>query len=267
MAPGHASRCCYRNMTIRTLIIDDEAVARSRLRRLLAVHTQIAVVGEAHDGIEAVALVERERPELVFLDVQMPGLNGFEVLRSLPSSAPSPLVVFATAFDQYALRAFEANAVGYLLKPIGREPLALAIERVQRLLGDSAQADTERTRLGALVSATRVPLTQVVGRLRDRYVLVSLDEVRFFRVEDGVVHVNTAARTFPTNYALADLEARLPDPPFFRAHRSAIVNLREVAEVAPMIKGSFVLIMNDQQRTEIQVSERHAKRVRELLNG
>jgi DNA-binding LytR/AlgR family response regulator len=252
-------------MTIKTLVVDDEAAARSRLRKVLAPFGEIAIVAEARDGIEAVAMIEREQPDLVFLDVQMPGLDGFEVLRSLRPAASWPLVIFATAFDQYALSAFDANAIGYLLKPIDRKKLAHAIERAQRLLADPAQAQEERTRIGALADATRGELRQVVGRLRDRYALILLDEVCFFRVEDGVTHVNTATHGYRTDYALGELEARLPDPPFFRAHRSAIVNLRMVAEVAPMFNGTFMLIMKDQKRSEIQVSERQSKRVRELL--
>jgi two-component system, LytTR family, response regulator len=254
-------------MSIKTLIVDDEAAARSRLRKMLAPFGQISIAGEARDGVEAVALIEREQPDLVFLDVQMPGLDGFEVLRTLPHAIRWPLLVFATAFDQYALRAFEANALAYLLKPIAREKLAHAIERAERLLGDTARAAEERTRIGALAEATRGPLRQIVGRLRDRYVLVPLEDVCFFRVEDGMSQVYTATRGYRTDYVLGDLEERLPDPPYFRAHRSAIVNLSKVAEVAPMFNGTFMLIMNDQQRTEIQVSERQSKRVRELLQG
>jgi two-component system, LytTR family, response regulator len=206
----------------------------------------------------------RDSPDLVFLDVQMPGLDGFEVLRTLPADVRWPLVVFATAYDEYALAAFEANAVGYLLKPIDREKLERVVERARQLSGRADDA-TDLAQLRTLAQATRRPLQHVVARLRDRFLLLPLEDVCFFRVEDGLVKVKTDAQLYRTDYNLSDMEDRLPDPPFFRAHRSIIVNADKIAEIAPLFKGSYMLVMSDKERSEIQVSERQSKLVRELL--
>ncbi|HMN47354.1 MAG TPA: LytTR family DNA-binding domain-containing protein [Povalibacter sp.] len=252
-------------MKIRTLIIDDEEAARSRLRKLLAPFERIDIIGEARDGLEAIESMASMSADLVFLDVQMPGCDGFEALRNLPAGTSWPLVIFATAYDQYALDAFAANAVGYLLKPIDRGKLASVLERVERLHGSAQDNAAEKSRVHALVHSTRTELKHVVARFRDRYVLIPLDDVCVFKMEDGLVKVQTTTQLYRTDYNLADLEARLTDPPFFRAHRSAIVNSKKIAEVAPLIKGSYMLVLNDKERTEIQVSERQSKLVRELL--
>lgn len=259
----HSAGACI--VTIRTVIIDDEEAARSRLRKMLAAFADIEIVAEASDGLEAVDLIVQSKPDLIFLDVQMPALDGFEVLRTLPMDDAWPLVIFATAYDRYAMDAFEANAVAYLLKPINREKLALAIERVQRLLTTPHERVEDQTQTRSLASAVQRPLRHVVARHRDRYLLIPLDDVCFFRIEDGLVKVGTNKSVFRTDYNLVDLEPRLPSDTFLRVHRGTIVNRHKIAEVAPLFKGAFVLIMNNEERTEIQVSERQSKAVRELL--
>lgn len=193
----------------------------------------------------------------------MPGLNGFEVLQALPNDRPLPLVIFATAFDEHALAAFEANALGYLLKPINRERLQQSIKRALQLAANQSQSASEQQRLRTATNAA--PLAQLVARKRDRFVLLRPDQVIFFRIEDGLVRLHTDIEKYWTDYQLNDLEARLPSPPFFRAHRGVIVNLRKVKELAPFAKSTFLLLMNDPAATEIQVSERQAKKLRELL--
>ena len=251
-------------MKLRTLIVDDEAAARSRLRRLLAAFPEVEVSGEAADGLEAVERIMQTRPDLVFLDVQMPHLSGFEVLRALPSEASLPLVIFATAYDEYALAAFEANALGYLLKPVNRERLAQAVGRALQLARNGAQAaESEKLRAAARRDAS--PLGHIVVRRRDRYLLLRPEQIVFFRVEDGLLRAYTEAENYWTDYQINDLEARLPKLPFFRARRAVIVNLRRVREIAPFSKSAFLLVMTDRDATEIQVSERQAKRLREEL--
>jgi DNA-binding LytR/AlgR family response regulator len=252
-------------MKLRTLIVDDEASARSRLRKLLAAHPEIEIVAEAADGVEALAAIAQSKPDLVFLDVQMPGLTGLEVLQSLPADASRPLVIFATAYDQYALEAFEANAVSYLLKPINRERLAAAVERAARLAANPAGTSDEQARIRRATEAAAPPLQQIVARRRDRFLLLPLDQIVLFEVENGVVRVRTESDRYWTDYQINDLEARLPDPPFFRAHRAAIVNLGKVKEIAPMMKSTFLLVMNDKEGCEVQVSERQSKRLRQTL--
>lgn len=237
------------------------------MTKLLAAYPEIQIIGEATDGVAAVEQIGQTTPDLIFLDVQMPGLTGFEVLRALPPDRPLPLVVFATAFDQYALDAFEANAVSYLLKPINRERLAQAIERARRLRANESQTAIEHQRIYQLTRTAAPKLEQIVARRRDRFVLLRLDQICFFEVADGTVKVKTDNDSYWTDYQINDLETRLPDPPFFRAHRSAIVNLQKVKEIAPSQKSSYVIVMNDQTGSEIHVSERQSKRLRQVLQG
>lgn len=251
-------------MEISALIADDEAAARSRLRKLLASFPSIAVEAEAHDGLAALEAIQRSRPRVVFLDVQMPGLNGFEVVQALAPAA-LPLIVFVTAYDEYALAAFDANAVAYLLKPVTPARLQAVVARVEQLARTPAEAAQQLIRTSTVARSRPQPLHHVLAIQRDRYLLIPLADVCFFRVEDGVTKVKTNDAWYRTHYAIGDLEARLSSPPFFRAHRSIIANLERVATISPMFKGALLLTMKDAQNSEIQVSERQSKRVRELL--
>jgi DNA-binding LytR/AlgR family response regulator len=201
---------------------------------------------------------------VVFLDIQMPGLNGFEVVEALSAEA-MPLIVFVTAYDEYALAAFEANAVAYLLKPVLEDRLKAVVSRVEQLVRSPGEVAEAATRAGAIAGASPQTLHHVLAVQKEGYALIPLDDVCFFQVEDGVTHVKTATATYRTNYAINDLERRLPSPRFFRAHRSTIANLDKVATVSPLFKGAMLLKMKDSQGSEIQVSERQAKHLRELL--
>jgi len=249
-------------MPISALIVDDEASARSRLRKLLATHPFDLIEGDACDGLEALQAIATHRPQVVFLDIEMPGLGGFELVEAL-TPEKMPLIVFVTAYDEHALAAFEANAVAYLLKPVNEDRLAKVVSRLEQLVVRPDVAAAEATRSSALAGAK--PLHHVLALQREGYRLIPLHEVCFFQVKDGVTHVATASAIYRTNYAIGDLEARLPAPPFLRAHRATIVNVDQVATISPMFKGALVLTMKDSPASEIQVSERHAKRVRELL--
>lgn len=250
-------------MPISALIADDEASARSRLRRLLASHA-FELLDDARDGIEALEAIQKHRPQVLFLDVQMPGLSGFEVVEALTPDV-MPLIVFVTAYDEYALAAFEANAVAYLLKPVVDEKLRTVVSRIAQLVRSPGDARQEAARATAAAAAKPQPLHHVLAIQREGYALIPLADVCFFQVEDGVTHVKTAAASHRTNYAINDLESRLPSPPFFRAHRSTIVNLDKVATISPMFKGALMLTIKDARASEIQVSERQARHVRELL--
>lgn len=250
-------------MPISALIADDEASARSRLRRLLAPHP-FELLDDARDGVEALEAIQKHRPQVLFLDVQMPGLGGFEVVEALTPEV-MPLIVFVTAYDDYALAAFEANAVAYLLKPVVDDKLQAVVTRIDQLARSPADAQQEAARATAVASGKPRPLQHVLAVQREGYALIPLGDVCYFQVEDGVTHVKTATASFRTNYAINELETRLPSPPFFRAHRSTLVNLDKVATVSPMFKGALVLTIKDSRASEIQVSERQASHVRELL--
>lgn len=251
-------------MEIRALIADDESSARSRLRKLLASHPSVVVEAEAQDGLAALQAIQQYRPDVVFLDVQMPVLNGFEVVQALTPEA-IPLIVFVTAYDEYALAAFEANAVAYLLKPVAQSRLQTVVQRLEQIARTPGEVPQELSRANAAARSQPQPLHHVLALQRDSYLLLPLKDVCFFRVEDGVTKVKTSTVLYRTNYAIGDLESRLPSPPFFRAHRSIVANLDMVAAISPMFKGSLLLTMKDAQNSEIQVSERQTKVVREML--
>ena len=248
-----------------TIIVDDEAAARSRLARLISAHEDVSVVGEAADGIEALATIERLKPDLVFLDIQMPGLNGFQVLRSIPAGVPYPLVVFVTGFDRHALEAFEANALAYLLKPVEADRLAAVLERAFKLC-EYERLRREEDQLVADVARARAPLRQVVGRKRDRFILLDPAEVLYFIAESGVIKARTASDSYLVNYQLSELEESLSET-FFRARRSVLVNLKRIKEIRPYFKSSFLLVMADAPESEIQVSERQAPVLRQRIPG
>jgi two-component system, LytTR family, response regulator len=251
-------------MPVSALIADDEASARSRLRKLLAPYAFDLVEGDAQDGLAALDAIRRHRPQVVFLDIEMPGLGGFEVVEALTPDV-MPLIVFVTAYDAHALAAFDANAVAYLLKPVTEDRLRTVVARIEQLARSPAALAGESVRTSAVVATNPKPLHRVVALQKEGYVLIPLDDVCFFQVQDGVTYVKTTTASYRTNYAIGDLEARLPAPPFFRAHRATIANLDKVATINPLFKGALVLRMKDAQASEIQVSERQAKHVRELL--
>jgi DNA-binding LytR/AlgR family response regulator len=252
---------------MRSLVVDDEADARSRLIRLLGAHADVAVLGEARDGLEAIEKIEELRPELLFLDIEMPGLKGFEVLQSIPSAIETPLVIFTTGYDQHALAAFEANALAYLLKPIEPERLGQAVERARRL--HSIEADRENERQHVLRVARESPkvLRQIVCRKRDRLVLLPPDDILWFEIHDGIVRARTATDSFWVNYQLAELEAGLAPEQFFRARREVLVNMTKIREIKPYFKSGFLLIMADATSTEIVISERQVRPFRQRIPG
>jgi two-component system LytT family response regulator len=252
---------------MKSLIADDEPGARSHLKRLLAKHPEVVIAGEAQDGLEAVESIERLRPDLLFLDIEMPGLRGFDVLQAIPPSTPLPLVIFVTGYDQHALAAFEANALAYLLKPVEPERLAVAVERARRLYESSEQRETERNNILRLARETPKVLRQVVCRKRDRVVLVPVEQILWFQVEDGIVKAKTTSDVFWVNYQLVELEAAMPEDLFFRARREVLVNLTKIKEIRPYFKSGFLLVMSDAASTEIALSERQVRPFRDRLPG
>jgi len=250
---------------LRALIVDDEESARSRLARLLKTCPQIVVEGEADNGLAALNQIVELQPDVVFLDIQMPGMTGFEVLRSLPADVPQPSVVFVTGFDQHALAAFEVDAIAYLLKPVQQEKLVHVVERISLLHREDREADQSRV---ARVSSTfSAPMRQVVVCQRGRFLLLRPSEVTFFRIDEGIVRAFTATESYSVNFQIVELETALPPEQFFRATRSTLVNLDRIREVLPFLKSTFLLVMDDAVRTEIHVGERRAKALRQRIPG
>lgn len=221
---------------------------------MLASFPDIEIVGEAVDGLDAIEKLEALRPGLVFLDIAMPGIDGFEVLRHVSI----PLVIFATGFDQHALQAFEANALAYLLKPIEEDRLKQAVERAL-LLNPKTEGPRIRKAIGE-------GLRQIVCRKKDRILLLPPEQIFWFQVESGLVKAHTVSESFVVNHQLNELESRLGEN-FFRARREALVNLQMLKELKPFFKSGFVLVMADQKATEITVSERQARALRQRIPG
>jgi DNA-binding LytR/AlgR family response regulator len=252
---------------MRSIIIDDEDSARSRLARLLAAHADVEVAAEARDGLEAIEKIESLRPELIFLDIEMPGLDGFEVLQSLQPNVPLPLVIFVTGYDQHALAAFEANALAYLLKPVRQERLAQAVEHARKLIAANGASERERQHVLQITRESLKPFRQIVCRKRDRLVLISPQQILWFRVEDGIVMARTDHETYHVNYQISELEARLPQDHFFRARREVLINLNRIKEIRPYFRSGFVVVMSDTASSEVILSARQAHQFRQRIPG
>ena len=253
--------------TMTALLVDDEQLARDELRFLLRSFPSVEVVGEASDGPGALERIEKLGPDVVFLDVQMPGLSGLDVVREmLAQGGDLPRVIFATAFDQYAVEAFEVNAADYLLKPVERDRLERSIERARELVHSP---DRESERMARLLSGIRertAPPAKVLVRTGVRMMLVDAADVIFATVRDGSVRIVATEFEGHSNYkTLDDLQSTLSDPSFWRPHRSYIVNINRIQEVVPWFKSNYQLVMSDRNRTEIPVSRGQTKRLRELF--
>lgn len=231
---------------IKVVIVDDEKPARDRLRRLLAAHPDFVLAGEAQDVGSAAALLQRERPDLCLLDVQMPGGDGFDVLR-----APgAPRVILTTAHERYAVRAFEINSVDYLLKPFSPARFAAALDKVRE------QIAREASRAPA---SERIPV-----RRGTRIVLLDPAQANWFEAEETLVFALTEEGRFLVDRSLQDLEAAL-EPAFFRAHRRYLVNVARIAEIRPAEAGTFRIRVKDSAGTFLPLSRRQAKRLRERI--
>jgi two-component system, LytTR family, response regulator LytT len=261
-------------MSLTALIIDDEPLARQELQYLLERAGGIEVLGVGTNGIEAVELISLHKPDVVFLDVQMPGLDGFAVLKKLlDRKVQMPQVVFATAFNQYAVRAFEVNAVDYLLKPFDRKRVMQTIEKAlaRRSAPAESASDAKLDALLRLVEeqahAPKSHSGKVIVRAQSRLLLVDQGEICFASIENGTISVVTKAVEGHSNCrTLEELMDQLDPETFWRAHRSFVVNIQHIREVVPWFKSSYQLRMDDPQKTEIPVSRAQTKRLRELFN-
>jgi two-component system, LytTR family, response regulator len=261
-------------VSLTALIIDDEPLARQELQYLLERAGGVEILAQGTNGIEAVELIRTHRPNLVFLDVQMPGLDGFGVLKKLlDRKVPLPQVVFATAFNQYAVRAFEVNAVDYLLKPFDRKRVMQTIEKAQARLAAPAESasDAKLDALLRLVEEQAQPQKansgKVIVRAQSRLLLVDQREICFASIEEGTISVVTRTVEGHSNCrTLEELMDQLDPETFWRVHRSYLVNIQHIREVVPWFKSSYQLRMDDTQKTEIPVSRAQTKRLRELFN-
>jgi two-component system LytT family response regulator/two-component system response regulator LytT len=250
--------------TLSALVVDDEQLAREELSFLLKSIPDVELIQTASNGLEAVKLIEELEPELVFLDVQMPGLDGLGVIANLrEKGGPLPHFILTTAFDQYAVEAFRLEALDYLLKPVERERLAESVARARRAMEERPK-EQERSQDE---DAPKVPQrTKLLVRSNNRNWIVDAQDLIYATIDDGMITVVTALFEGQSNYrTIEELQSNLDPNLFWRVHRSFLVNINKIREVIPWFKSSFQLKMDDKKQTEIPVSRIQTRRLRALL--
>ena len=253
-------------MPISCILVDDEELALEELHFLLDSVPGVGVVGQGRNGVDAIRLVKELEPDLMFLDIQMPGLNGFQVVRQLVKEEVLPQVIFVTAFNQYAVKAFEVNAVDYILKPVEKSRLEKAIQRARKQLESNVQVDDRIKNLLNLFIPSAPRKSKLLVTERKRHLMVDAADIVFARVSDGSVQVATRELKGETPYrTLEDLQANLDPQIFWRVHRSFLVNINKIKEVVPWFNRTLQLKMDDQAETEIPVSRSNSRRLKEYL--
>ncbi len=255
---------------LRAVVVDDEQLAREELCYLLGRLDGVEVVAQAGNGLEALKVIEEQNPDVVMLDVQMPGLTGFEVARRLLRTGVESQLVFVTAYDRHAIEAFDVNAVDYLLKPVEPGRLATAVERARRRIASDRvprpRSAEDLERLLLRLSQQQDRRDQLAVKVGDRFLLIQSDEVVHASVEDEVITVVTNSLSGTSNYrTLDELQAQLDPAVFWRVHRSHLVNINKIKEIVPWFSRNYILKMRDAKGSEIPVSRSQTKRLREYL--
>lgn len=238
-------------MPLRVLIVDDEKLARSRLRRLLLDYPDLFVCGEARNGKEALVLIEKEAPDLLFLDIRMPLLSGFEMLAELENS---PYIIFTTAFNEYALQAFEANTIDYLLKPIAKDKLSRAVEKVRRIFKDPGTVFPDIQKLAAEISARENRLQRFSVRAGHKVMLIAAPEVCCFKSEDKYTFLYAEKEKGIVPFTLKELEERLDPVRFLRVHRSTIINLDHIQSIEKWFAGKWKVVLENGEAVLVSVN-------------
>jgi two-component system response regulator LytT len=250
-----------RATSITTVVVDDEKLALEELRFLLRDYPEVDVVGSAENGLQAVDLIEKLEPDLVFLDVQMPGLDGMGVIRTLrEKSEDLPHFVLVTAFDHYALEAFRVEALDYLLKPVEKLRLDETIQRAQRLFGEHRSVEPVQ------LTPKSKERTKILVKSSGRSFIVDANDIVYATIDEGVITIVTSSLEGESNYkTIEELQSNLDPDTFWRVHRSYLVNINRIREVIPWFKSSYQIRMDDKKHTEIPVSRVQTKRLRSLL--
>jgi two-component system LytT family response regulator len=251
---------------IRALIVDDEAPARSRIRQLLKSETGLEIVADCSNGRQAVEVIRREKPDLVFLDVQMPGLTGLEVCETLTAAeVPLPLVIFVTAYDQYALKAFDVHAIDYLLKPFDRERFQKALGHAREQLAH-LRAGAPDARLNALLENLRAGgkrMDRLVFKENGRVIFLRTETIDWVEADGNYIRLHTGAESHYVRETLAGMEAQLPSDGFMRISRSLLVNLDRVKELQPLFYGDYAVILRD--GSKLNMSRNYRDRLESIL--
>jgi two-component system, LytTR family, response regulator LytT len=264
-------------MDLRAVLVDDEQLARDELSYLLGQVGGIEVIGQAGNGVEALTTIEHLQPDVVFLDVQMPGLTGFEVARRMLDKESAAHIIFVTAFDQHAIEAFEVNAVDYLLKPVDPSRLELAVDRARRRVsnerppgpsapGAGGYSDDQLEKIIQLVAERQSRRERLAVKVGERFLLVQAEEIIYASLADDGITVVTNQHAGVSNYrTLDELQTRLDPSVFWRVHRSHLVNINKIKEIVPWFSRNYILRMKDPKATEIPVSRTQTRRLRDYL--
>jgi two-component system LytT family response regulator len=246
-------------MDMRAFLVDDEALALKRLQRMLAPGKRVQIVGTSTDPVEAVPAILEAKPDILFLDIEMPGMTGFEMLAHLQ---PQPWVVFTTAYDRYALEAFGVNSVDYLLKPIEAAQLDRALDKIERLRGNGASPDV--TELIRRLAPPSYP-DRVASKVGEKIEFVDLDQVTHFFASDKLTFAATPAKNFAVDYSIQELEQKLDPGRFVRVHRATLVNVAHVQELHSWFAGGLMVRLKDPKHTELKVSRDRVRVLKERL--
>lgn len=253
-------------MDLRAVLVDDEQLARDELGYLLGRVGGVEIIGHAGNGLEALTTIGRLQPDIIFLDVQMPGLSGFEVARRLLDSRATSQIIFVTAYDRHALEAFEVNAVDYLLKPVDPARLELAVRRARRRVSSDLPLNDQLEKIVQLVAERQTRRERLAIKVGERFVLVQAEEIIYASLADDTITVVTGQHSGTSNYrTLDELQERLDPDVFWRVHRSHLVNINKIKEIVPWFSRNYILRMKDTKSTEIPVSRTQTRRLREYL--
>ena len=254
--------------TLTTIVVDDEQLACDELSYLLKDFPEIEIIGNASNGLQAVEMIRKTEPDLVFLDVHMPGLDGLSVMRRLrEEDVELPHFIFVTAYEQHAVEAFRLKAMDYLLKPVEKGRLAETIEHARRTVQEKKTAgQTDASLAGAKLAPAPAPRSKLLVRANSRNFIVDANDVIYATIDDGLITLVSTTLEGHSNYrTIEDLQANLDRDMFWRVHRSYLVNINRIKEVVPWFKSSYQLRMDDRKHTEIPVSRVQTRRLRELF--
>lgn len=250
-------------MTLRALIVDDESPARKELRFLLQPYEEIQIIGEAENALEALDLINTLEYSIIFLDVDMPGLRGLELAKHLQKRKNSPMIIFITAHEEFAVEAFAVEAFDYLLKPINPKRLEQSIKKI--MASTSAKSSSAQPVDSSSVPSTNRPLEVIPVEQRGKTILLRPEEIIFIYTDKENVFVKTQKESYLARFTLRDLESRLSSSLFFRSHRCYLVNVKRMRELIPYFNGTYTVVVDDQDKSEVPVSRAQARKLKEIL--